>query len=60
MMGSERLAPANAPVQQAASNAQGHAHDIRYPVVEIRAAVEARLDEFNCAAEGARTNEDGQ
>ena len=54
------LAPANAPVQQPASNAQGDAHDIRYPVVKVGAPVEAGLDEFNGAAEGARADEDGQ
>ncbi len=54
------LAPANAPIKQAASNAQGHADDVRYPVVDVGAAVEAGLDEFNGAAEGARADEDGQ
>ena len=51
---------ANAPIKQPASNAQGHAHDIRDPVVYVCAAVEAGLDEFNGAAEGARADEDGQ
>ena len=54
------LAPANAPVQQAASNAKDDAHDIRYPVVYVCAAVEAGLDEFDGAAEGAGTDEDRQ
>ena len=35
------LAPAKAPVQQAASNAQGHADDVRDPVVDVGTAVEA-------------------
>ena len=52
--------PAKAPVQQPTSNAQDDAYDIRYPVVYVCAAVEARLDEFNGAAEGRRADEDGQ
>ena len=54
------LAPAQAAVQQAKANAQDDADDIRDPVVDVRAAVEAGLDEFNSAAEGARADENGQ
>ena len=54
------LAPANVSIQQAAANAQDDADDIRYPVVDVGAAVEAGLDEFNDAAEGARADEDRQ
>ena len=54
------LAPANATVKQAASYAQGHAYDVRYPVIYVGAAVEAGLDEFNDAAEGARADEHRQ
>ena len=54
------LAPANAPVQQAAFNAEGDADDIGYPVAKVGAAIEAWLDEFNGAAEGARADEDWQ
>ena len=53
------LAPANASIQQAAANAQDDADDICYPVVDVGAAVEAGLDEFNRAAEGAGADEDG-
>ena len=52
------LASANASIKQAAANAQNNSDDIRYPVVDVGAAVEAGLDEFNAAAEGARTDED--
>ena len=54
------LASANAPVKQAKANAQHHTDDISYPVVYIGAAIEAWLDEFNGATEGARTDEDRQ
>ena len=54
------LALAKSPVQQAASNAQDHTDDIRYPVVDVGAAIEAGLYEFNGAAEGARADEDRQ
>jgi hypothetical protein len=54
------LVPANAPIKQATANAQDHADDIRDPVVDVGAAVEAGLDEFNDAAEGARADEDRQ
>jgi hypothetical protein len=47
------LAPANAPIEQATANAQDDTHDIRGPVVDVGAAVEAGLDEFDGAAEGA-------
>ena len=46
------------PIKQPASNAQGHAHDVRDPVVYVGAPVEARLYEFNDPAEGARADED--
>ena len=52
--------PAKSPVQQAASNAQDHTDDIRYPVVDVGAAIEAGLYEFNGTAEGARADEDRQ
>ena len=52
--------PAQAAVQQAQANAQDHAHDIRYPVVYVGAAVEAGLDEFNGPTEGTRADEDRQ
>ena len=52
--------PAKSPVQQAASNAQDHTDDIRYPVVDVGAAIEAGLYEFNGTAEGARADEDWQ
>lgn len=54
------LAPAHAPVQQPASNAQNDAHDVRYPVVKVGAAIEAGLDEFDGAAECTRADEDRQ
>ena len=50
--------PAKAPVQQPTSNAKDDAHDVRDPVVDVGAAVEAGLDEFNGAAEGASADED--
>ena len=51
---------AKAPIQQATSNAQGHAHNVRYPVIYVCASIEAGLDEFNGAAEGTRAYEDGE
>jgi len=51
---------AQAPIQQSAANANYHAHDIRDPVVDVGAAVEAGLDEFNDAAKRARADEDWQ
>ena len=42
--------PAQAPIKQAQANAQNHAHDVRDPVVDVGAAIEAGLDEFNGAA----------
>ena len=54
------LASANSTIQQTAANAQDNADDIRYPVVDIGAAVEGGLDEFDGATEGARADEDGQ
>ena len=41
-------------------NAQDHTDDIRYPVVDVGAAVEAGLYKFNGTAEGARADEDRQ
>ena len=52
--------PAQAPIKQAQANAQNHAHDVRGPIVNIRAAIKAGLDEFNGAAKGARADEDRQ
>ena len=49
---------ANAPVQQPASNAEDDAHDVRDPVVDVCAAVEAGLYEFNRAAVGTCADED--
>jgi len=51
--------PAQAAVEQATAYANYHAHDVRDPVVEVGAAVEAGLDEFNDAAKGARADEHG-
>ena len=51
--------PANAAVQQTASDAQRDADDICYPVVYICASVEAGLNEFDGGAKGARTYENG-
>jgi len=53
------LGSANASIKQAAANTQNDAQDIRDPVVYVGAPVEAGLDEFNGAAEGTRTYEDG-
>lgn len=50
------LTPANAPIQQPAANPENHTDDVRDPVVDVGAAVEAGLDEFNGAAEGARAD----
>ena len=47
-------------VQQAATNAQGDANDIRDPVVYVCASVEAGLNELDDAAEGARADEHGE
>ena len=49
--------PAQSTVQQAASNAQGHAYDVRDPVVYVGASIKARLDEFNGAAISAGGDE---
>ena len=54
------LAPAQEAVQQPEANAQDDAYNIRDPVVYIRTAVESWLDEFNGAAEGRRSNENGK
>ena len=51
---------AQAAVEQAQANAQGHSHDVRDPVVDVGAAVEAGLDELNGAPEGTRADEDRQ
>ena len=50
---------AHAPIKQAAANAKNHTNDICDPVVDVDAAVEAGLDEFNGAAISARADEDG-
>lgn len=55
-----RLASANAPIKQPAANAKHDAQNVCDPVVEIRAAIEAGLDEFNGAAEGDRADEHGE
>ena len=52
------LVPAQAAVQQTTANAQDHAHNVCYPVVEVRAAIETGLDEFNGAAERRGADED--
>ena len=52
--------PAYAAVEQAQANTQYDTNDICDPVVYVRAAVEAGLDEFNGAAKGARADEDRQ
>ena len=54
------LVPAQPAVQQPAANAQGHAADVRDPVVDVGAAVEAGLDQLNGAAKCARADEDWQ
>ena len=54
------LVPAQAAVQQAQANTQDDADNIRDPVVEVGAAVEAGLDELNGAAKRARAYEDRQ
>ena len=48
---------AHAPIKQTVSNAQDHTDDIRYPVVNVGAAIEAGLDEFDCAAISAGGDE---
>ena len=50
--------PAKASVQQAAANAQDNSNDVRYPVVDVGAVVEAGLNEFNGAAVYACADED--
>ena len=54
------LVPAQAAVQQAQANAQDHADNVRDPVVDVGAAVEAGLDQLNGAPEGTRADEDGK
>lgn len=54
------LASANAPIKQATANPQHETHDAGDPVIDVRASVEARLDEFNGAPEGRRADEDGE
>lgn len=51
---------AQSAVKQAKANAQNYADDIRYPVFNIRAAVEARLYQLNGAAESRGADEDRQ
>ena len=53
-----KLAFADARIQQAAADAQDDANDVRYPVVNVGAAVEAGLNEFNSAAVYACADED--
>ena len=50
---------AHAPIKQAAANAKNHTNDICGPVVDVGAAVEAGLDEFDDTPICARANEDG-
>ena len=47
-------------VKQAATNSHNDAEDIRDPVVDVGAAFEVRLDEFNGSAKGTRAYEDRQ
>ena len=54
------LAPAQATVEQATAYANYHAHDVRDPVVEVGAAIEAGLNELDGAAKRARAYEDRQ
>jgi len=49
---------AHATIKKAAANAQDDANDVCYPVVDVGAAVEAGLNEFNSAAVYARADED--
>ena len=49
---------ANALIKQAAANAQDDTDDIRYPVVDVGAPVEAGLYEFNDPAEGTSAYKD--
>ena len=55
-----KLAFADARIQQAAADAQDDANDVRYPVVDVGAAVEAGLDEFNGTTKGTCAYENGQ
>ena len=50
---------AHAPIQQAAANSQNHTNDICDPVVDVGAAIEAGLDEFDDTPICARANKDG-
>ena len=45
-------------IKQATANAQDDANDVRYPVVDVGAAVEAGLNEFNNAAIYTRADDD--
>ena len=49
-----------ASIHKAADNTNDYSDDVCDPVVHVGAAVEAGLNEFNDAAEGARANEDRQ
>ena len=49
-----------ASIHKAADNTNDHADDVCDPVVHVGASVEAGLDEFNGAAEGARADEHGE
>ena len=47
-------------VEHARAYSEDHADNIRDPVVDVGASVEAGLDEFNGAAESAGADEDWQ
>jgi len=47
-------------VEQPQANSQDHADNVRDPVVDVGAAIEARLDQLNGAPKGRRANEDRQ
>ena len=51
---------AEAAVQQAAGNSEYDAKDICHPVIDVSAAIEPGLDQFNHATKSARANENGQ
>ena len=48
------------PIDQCEHNSEPYTCNIRYPVVDVGAAVEAGLYEFNGTAEGACADEDRQ
>ena len=51
---------AKSAVEQPQANAQDHADNVRDPVVDVGAAIEAGLDQLNGAPKGRRANEDRQ